>query len=110
MSGQQLRKDLMIVESGPYCVGIYVEVSGPLFRNNHFWYQERELCNVKVFNIIYGKKATVDHRQLERPTGAELQKPTVYKIHAGYSTVLRGFLWEIELMYDDSVQEHNCLF
>jgi hypothetical protein len=87
-----------------------IEVSGPLFRNNHFRYQERELCDVKVFNVVYGKKATVDHRQLERPTGAELQKPTVYKIHAGYSTVLRGFLREIELMYDDSVQEHNCLF
>ena len=76
-----------------------------------FGYKADDLCEVLVRAVCYGKDVPKEAKELQAPDEEnELGVGKRYKVHAGYRRAIAGFLREIDLMYQDKVTEHNCLF
>jgi hypothetical protein len=85
--------------------------SGSQHHESLFNYGPSDLCLMRVWPAIWGHDLPEDGREIQRP-GEEQLLPVSrwFKIPKGYYRVIKGFIREIDLLYDDRVKDRHCVF
>ena len=76
-----------------------------------FGYDENTVCNLTVYQVVCGKDAPTDPREVTEPSRRSLlPNPNKFKVHPGYHRVILGFKREIAVVLQDRKHDAHHLF